>query len=267
MVAAEPKVTKVTPQKLTQWKQQGRQIAALTASDYSFAKLLDAAGIDLVLVGDSLTMVALGYETTLSVTLDEMIHHAKAVRRGVKRALLVCDLPFLSYEDSKSQALHSAGRVLKETGAQAVKLEGGYPAVTEIVTHLVERGIPVMGHLGLTPQSIHNLGLRQQGRTAEARQRILDQAIALEAAGAFAIVLEHIPSNLAVEITQSLSIPTIGIGAGPNCDGQILVTHDLLGLSDRQPPFARVYADLRTTILQATQEFCEDVREHRFTID
>ena len=264
MVAAEPQVTKVTPQKLTQWKQNGRQIAALTASDYSFAKLLDEAGVDLILVGDSLTMVALGYETTLSVTLDEMIHHAKAVRRGVKRALLVCDLPFLSYEDSKSQALHSAGRVLKETGAQAVKMEGGYPAVVGIVTHLVERGIPVMGHIGLTPQSIHHLGLRQQGRTAEARQQILDQAIALESAGAFGIVLEHIPSDLAATITQSLRIPTIGIGAGPHCDGQILVTHDLLGLSDRQPPFARVYADLKTTIRQATQEFCEDVRAQRF---
>ena len=267
MVAAEPKVTKITPQKLTQWKHNGRQIAALTASDYSFAKLLDEAGVDLILVGDSLTMVTLGYETTLSVTLDEMIHHAKAVRRGVKRALLVCDLPFLSYEDSKSQALQSAGRVLKETGAQAVKMEGGYPAVIEIVTHLVERGIPVMGHLGLTPQSIHNLGLRQQGRTVEARKRILDQAIALEAAGAFAIVLEHIPSDLAVDITHSLHIPTIGIGAGPKCDGQILVTHDLLGLSDRQPPFAKVYTDLRTNILQATQEFCEDVRKHRFSSD
>ena len=267
MVAADPKITKVTPQKLKTWKQQGRQIAALTASDYSFARLLDEAGVDLILVGDSLTMVALGYETTLSVTLDEMIHHAKAVRRGVKRALLICDLPFLSYEDSKSQALQSAGRVLKETGAQAVKMEGGYPAMVEVVTHLVERGIPVMGHIGLTPQSIHSLGLKQQGQTAEARKRILDQAIALEQAGAFAILLEHIPSDLALEITQALNIATIGIGAGPNCDGQILVTHDLLGISDRQPPFAKVYADLRRTIMQATQEFCKNVREHRFSIE
>jgi len=208
--------------------------------------------------------VVLGYETTLPVTLDEIVHHAKAVRRGVKRALLVVDLPFLTYQESYQQAMHSAGRVLKETGAQAVKLEGGYPAIAETVTRLVQAGIPVMGHVGLTPQSIHQFGLRQQGKSPEAGEQILAQAIALEQAGAFAIVLEHIPSELAKQITQKLEIPTIGIGAGLHCDGQVLVTADLLGLSERQPPFAKTYANLRETITQAVQDFSTDVREGKF---
>ncbi len=253
----------VTTQQLIQWKQQGRPIVALTAWDYAIAQVLDEAGVDLILVGDTLAVV-LGYATTLPVTLEEMLHHAKAVRRGVKRALLVVDLPFLSYQESFQQAMHSAGRALKETGAQAVKLEGGYPLMADTVARLVQAGIPVLGHVGLTPQSIHQLGLRQQGKTAEAGERILEEAIALEQAGAFAVVLEHIPPQLGLQITQKLAIPTIGIGAGPHCNGQVLVTSDLLGLSERQPPFAKVYANLRETITQAVQDYSVEVREGKF---
>ncbi len=254
----------ITTHQLTHWKQQGRTIVALTAWDFAIAQILDQAGVDLILVGDSLAMVALGHQTTLPVTLDEMLHHAKAVRRGVQRALLVCDLPFLSYQENSQQAMHSAGRALKEAGMQAVKLEGGHPAMVETVAQLVQAGIPVMGHVGLTPQSVHCLGYRQQGSSPEAGERILQQAIALEQAGAFSIVLEHIPSDLACQITQKLSIPTIGIGAGPHCDGQVLVTADLLGLSNRQPPFAKVYTNLRETITQAVQTYGAEVREGTF---
>ncbi len=253
----------VTTQQLIKWKQQGRPIVALTAWDYVFAQLLDNAGVDLILVGDSLATI-LGYENTLPVTLEEMLHHAKAVRRGVKNALLVVDLPFLTYQESPQQALHSAGRVLKETGAQAVKLEGGYPAMTQTVAYLVQAGIPVMGHVGLTPQSIHQLGLRQQGKTEEAGEKVLSEAIALQQAGAFSMLLEHIPATLALQITQKLTIPTIGIGAGVHCDGQVLVTADLLGLSAHQPPFAKSYANLREQIAIAVQNFGQDVRERKF---
>ncbi|MBD2041523.1 3-methyl-2-oxobutanoate hydroxymethyltransferase [Microcoleus sp. FACHB-672] len=254
----------VTIQQLIQWKQQGRPIVALTAWDYPVAQLLDEAGVDLILVGDSLAMVALGYETTLPVTLEEMMHHAKAVRRGVEKALVVVDLPFLTYQESPQQAMHSAGRILKETGANAVKLEGGYDAIAQTVYRLVQAGIPVMGHVGLTPQSVHQLGYRQQGKTPEDSERILSEAIALEQAGAFAIVLEHIPAELAAQISKRLVIPTIGIGAGPDCDGQVLVTADLLGLSSRQPPFAKSYANLRQTIGKAVRDFSIEVREHQF---
>ncbi|MGB3206027.1 MAG: 3-methyl-2-oxobutanoate hydroxymethyltransferase [Crinalium sp.] len=254
----------VTTQQLIQWKQQARPIVVLTAWDYAIAQLLDASGVDVVLVGDSLAMVTLGYETTLPVTLDEMLHHAKAVRRGVQQALVVVDLPFLSYQESSQQAIHSAGRVLKETGAQAVKLEGGYPAMAETVGRLVKAGIPVLGHIGLTPQSVHQLGYRQQGKTEEAGERILEEAIALEQAGAFGIVLEHIPASLAGQITQKLTIPTIGIGAGSECDGQVLVTADVLGLTDKQPPFAKSYVNLREIITQAVTDFSSQVRERDF---
>ena len=253
----------VTTQQLIQWKQQQRPIVALTAWNYTTGRLLDAAGVDLILVGDTLAVI-LGYETTLPVTLEQMIHHASSVRRGVKRALLVVDLPFLTYQESIQQAMHSAGRVLKETGAQAVKLEGGNPIMLETVARLVQAGIPVLGHIGLTPQSIHQLGLKQQGKTHEAGKRILEEAIALEQAGAFSIVLEHMPSELAAQITQKLTIPTIGIGAGAECDGQVLVTSDLLGLSERQPPFAKVYANLSEIITQAVQTYAVEVREHKF---
>ncbi|MGA9382407.1 MAG: 3-methyl-2-oxobutanoate hydroxymethyltransferase [Phormidium sp.] len=254
----------VTTQQLIQYKQQGRSIVTLTAWDYAIAQLLDLAGVDVILVGDSLAMVALGYETTLPITLEEMIHHAKAVRRGVKQALVVCDLPFLTYQESPQQAMRSAGRILKETGVQAVKLEGGYPAIAQTVSYLVEAGIPVLGHIGLTPQSVHKLGYRQQGKTTESGERIFQEAIALEAAGAFAIVLEHIPSELALRITEKLSIPTIGIGAGVHCDGQVLVTADMLGMTLKQPPFAKAYVNLQEIITQAVQNYGNEVRERKF---
>jgi len=252
-------------QQLQQWKQQGRPIAVLTAWDWLWARLLDRAGVDVLLVGDSLAMVALGYKTTLPLTLEQMIHHAAAVSRGVEQALVVVDLPFLTYQESTQQAIASAGRILKETGAQAVKLEGGYPEMAATVARLVRSGIPVMGHVGLTPQSVNQLGYRQQGRSPAEGDRILAEALALEAAGAFSIVLEHVPSELAAQITQTLSIPTIGIGAGGQCDGQVLVTADLLGLSDSTPPFAKVYADLSAQVLVAAEAFCQDVRSRQFS--
>jgi 3-methyl-2-oxobutanoate hydroxymethyltransferase len=251
--------------KLMRYKQQGRAIVALTAWDYPFAQLMDQAGVDLILVGDTLAMVALGYETTLPVTLDEMIHHAKAVRRGVKEALVVFDLPFMSYQESTEQALRSAGRALKEAGAQAVKLEGGYAIAVETIARLVQAGIPVLAHIGLTPQSVHQFGgFRKQGTSAEAGERLLAEAIALEQAGAFGIVLEHIPDALGLQISQKLTIPTIGIGAGPYCDGQVLVTHDLLGLSDWQPPFAKSYVNLREVVTQAIEQYAAEVRDRQF---
>ncbi|MBE9051873.1 3-methyl-2-oxobutanoate hydroxymethyltransferase [Nostocales cyanobacterium LEGE 11386] len=253
----------ITTQQLIQWKQQGRLIVALTAWDYAIAQLIDAAGVDLILVGDSMAAV-LGYQTTLPITLEEMLYHAKAVCRGVKQALVVVDLPFLTYQESFQQAMQSAGLVLKETGAQAVKLEGGYPAMVETIARLVQAGIPVMGHVGLTPQSVHQLGLRQQGKTEEAGERIFQEAIALEQAGVFSIVLEHIPADLAMQITQKLNIPTIGIGAGVNCDGQVLVTSDVLGLTEKQPPFAKVYTNLRETITKAVEDYAGEVRERKF---
>ena len=253
----------ITTKQLIQWKQEGHLIVALTAWDYLIAKLLDTAGVDLILVGDSMSVI-LGYKNTLPLTLDETIHHAKAVCRGVSRSLIVVDLPFLTYQESIQQAMHAAGRVLKETGAQAVKLEGGYPAMVEIIARLVQAGIPVMGHVGLTPLSVHQLGLGQQGKTEADAERILQEAIALEQAGVFSIVLEHIPPKLALQITQKLSIPTIGIGAGKDCDGQILVTSDVLGLSEKQPPFAKVYTNLRQTITKAVEEYGMDIREGKF---
>lgn len=250
---------------LTRWKQTQRAIAVLTAWDLISGQIADQAGADVVLVGDSLAMIALGYDTTLPLTLDEILHHTKAVRRGVKNALLVADLPFLSYQTSVADALRSAGRVLKETGAQAVKLEGGYPRMAETIQALVESGIPVMGHVGLTPQSVNVVGgFRQQGTSPETADRILQEAIAIEKAGSFAIVLEHIPATLAHTITTTLGIPTIGIGAGVHCDGQVLVTADVLGLSDWQPPFAQPYVNLREQGILAAKQFCEDVRSHQF---
>lgn len=255
----------VTIKKLAEYKRKGKPIVMLTASDYAVAQLIDQAGIDMILVGDSLAMVTLGYDSTLPVTLDEILHHAKAVRRGVKSALMAVDLPFLSYQASIEQAIVSAGRALKEAGAQAVKLEGGHPAMVATVKRLVQIGIPVMAHIGLTPQSVHQFGgFRQQGRSRSESERLLEEAIALESAGAFCIVLEHIPSELARTISQKLTIPTIGIGAGEHCDGQVLVTADVLGLSDWQPPFARSYTNLREIITHAVQSYGDDVRAHRF---
>ncbi len=254
----------VTIQQLIQWKEAGRSIISLTAWEYSLAQALDLAGVDIILVGDSLAMVGLGHTSTLPVTLDEMIHHAKAVCRGVKKALVVCDLPFMSYQASVTQAMETAGRILKETGAAAIKLEGGNPRIVETVAELTAVGIPVMGHVGLTPQSFRILGYKQQGKTIEDANLIIDRAIALQQAGAFAIVLEHIPRDLAATITSKLTIPTIGIGAGNQCDGQVLVTADLLGLSTRQPPFAKSYVNLRQIISDAVQEFSQEVQNKEF---
>ncbi|MEL6929426.1 MAG: 3-methyl-2-oxobutanoate hydroxymethyltransferase [Cyanobacteria bacterium J06600_6] len=254
----------VTLQQLMQWKETGRSIISLTAWDYSLAQVLDRAGVDIILVGDSLAMVALGHHSTLPVTLEQMIHHAQAVSRGVKRALVVCDLPFMSYQISVEQAIASAGKVIKETGASAVKLEGGHPKIVNIVRELTTIGIPVMGHVGLTPQSFRTLGYKQQGKTEAEAEIIIDQAIALAEAGAFSIVVEHIPSGLAATITDKIAIPTIGIGAGNQCDGQVLVTTDFLGLSAKQPPFAKSYVNLQEVITDAVKDFTQEVQNKKF---
>ena len=237
----------------------------LTAYDYTMARLLDRAGIDVLLVGDSLGMVVLGYETTLPVTLDAMVHHTRAVTRGVERALVVADMPFLTYQVSTEDALRNAGRLIQEGGAAAVKIEGGGPSV-HAAARLVEAGIPVMGHLGLLPQSVHQMGgFRQQARQEEDAGQLLADAHALEAAGAFAIVLESIPASVAASVTAGLRIPTIGIGAGPHCDGQVLVSFDMLGLSqDSVPPFVRRYAELGEQAVSAARAYAEDVRAGRF---
>ena len=246
-------------------KQRGEKIAMLTAYDYTMARLFDRAEIDVLLVGDSLGMVVLGYETTLPVTLDAMVHHTRAVSRGAQRALVVADMPFLTYQTSVEDALRNAGRLVQEGGAAAVKIEGAGAAV-EAATRIVEAGIPVMGHLGLLPQSVHQLGgYRQQARSGEDAEQLLADARALEAAGVFAIVLESIPESVAAMVTADLEIPTIGIGAGPHCDGQVLVCYDMLGLSGEDaPPFVKLYADLGARTVAAAQAYAEDVRANRF---
>lgn len=249
---------------LVKRKRQGHPLVMLTAWDYPFAQLLDLAGVDLILVGDSLAMVALGHPTTLPVTLDQMIYHTQAVCRGVKQAFVVCDLPFMSYQEGPIQALRSAGRVLKETQAGAVKLEGGYPEMIEVVQRLSLSGIPVVGHVGVTPQSVHRQGYRRRGKEQAEGDRILQEAIALAEAGAFTIILENITHDLAQKITETVPIPTIGIGAGPHCDGQVLVTSDVLGLSSWQPPFAKVYTNLQETITNAVKTFSQEVRDRQF---
>ena len=238
---------------------RNQRLVMMTAYDFSQARLVDAAGVDIVLVGDSLAMVVLGYEDTLSVTMEEMLHHVRAVRRGTERALLVADMPYGSFHLGTSQTVENALRFVKEAGAQAVKIEGPRP---EVVRVLVAAEVPVMAHLGLTPQSIHSFGgFRVQGRGEEARRGLLDAAAELEEAGAFALVLECVPADLAAEITGHLTIPTIGIGAGPHCNGQVLVFHDLLGLEDRMTPkFVHRYAELGTVAGEAIGRFVADVR-------
>jgi len=246
-------------------KGAGAKITVLTAYDATMARLLDRAGIDVILVGDSVGMVVLGYDTTIPVTLDMMGHHTRAVTRGAKRALIVADMPFLSYQINSDEAIRNAGRLLQEGRAAAVKLEGGL-AVVDVIRRLTAYGIPVMGHLGLTPQSVHALGgFRQQAQNAESAGRLLDDAKALEDAGAFSIVLESIPSDLACKVTSSIGIPTIGIGAGPHCDGQVLVSYDAFGLNDLAiPSFVRQYAKLSNTIVEATEAYISEVRSGRF---
>jgi len=251
---------KVTVPDILRMKAAGERITMVTAYDCPFARLLDEAGVDILLVGDSLGMVVQGQDTTLPVTLDEMVYHTRMVARGRKRALVLGDLPFGSYQASPRRAVESAVRLVKEGGAEAVKLEGGR-SVCAAVTRMVEAGIPVMGHLGLTPQSVHQLGgFRPQGRDSEAAERLLKDAEVLEKAGAFAIVLESIPDDLAGRATNILKIPTIGIGAGTQCDGQVLVSHDMLGLTDNPPPFAKPYARLSDQIVSAAHAYIEDVR-------
>ena len=245
-----------------------KKITCLTAYDYPTARLMDEAGVDVVLVGDSVAMVALGYESTLPLTMEESLHHTKAVRRGVQRALVVADMPFGSYQGDVNEALKNAVRFVKEAGAEAVKVEGGERRL-EVIARLTEAEIPVMGHVGLTPQSVNAMGgYRVQGKTAGGAEQLLRDARAVEAAGAFSIVLEGIPRELAAEITKSVRIPTIGIGAGPDCDGQILVLHDLLGLTFQEPPkFARRYANVGEVISQAVHEYCADVQGGTFPSD
>ena len=247
------------------FKDEHRRFAMITAYDFLSARILDEAGIPILLVGDSLGMVMLGYPTTLPVTLDEMLHHAKAVSRGSRQALLVGDMPFMSYQVSVEQAITSAGRFLQEAGMHAVKLEGG-GRVVEITGRLTEAGIPVMGHLGLTPQFVHQMGgFKVQGKTQAQAARILADAKALEQAGAFSLVLEGVPSGLATRITQSLHIPTIGIGAGPGTDGQVLVFHDVFGLTTGKPPrFVKRYANLAEDIGRAATRFAEEIASGAF---
>ena len=257
---------RVTVLDLKEMKQRGDRIAALTAYDYLFARLVDEAGADLILVGDSLADVILGLDSTLPVTLDDMIYHARAVRRGVERALVVVDLPFLSYQISREDAMRNAGRVMKETGATAVKLEGGSEEMAETVRSLVGAGIPVMGHLGFTPQSVNTRGgSRVQGRGDGAGPRLIAEAQRLEEAGAFSVVLELVPGGVASEVSQSISIPTIGIGAGAGCDGQVLVLHDMLGLNRGfQPRFLRRFAELGDQVDGAVRSYVDAVKSGEY---
>jgi 3-methyl-2-oxobutanoate hydroxymethyltransferase len=256
---------KKTIQNLRQKKERGEPITMLTGYDYPTALALDRAGIDAILVGDSLGMVVLGYENTLSVTIDEMLHHCRAVARGARSALLIGDMPFMSYQVSVEEAVRNAGRFLKEGGMDAVKLEGGSDRANS-VRAIIRAGIPVMGHLGLTPQSVQMLGgFHPQGRTTETAKLMLEDALALEEAGCFSLVLESIPTRLAELISKRISIPTIGIGAGPGCDGQVLVVHDMLGFFDRfTPKFVKKYADLQGEMGRVFGEFISDVTERRF---
>lgn len=265
---------KLTIQDIIARKGEGNKISVLTAYDVSFARLLDQSGVDVLLVGDSLGMVMLGYDSTVPVTMEEMLHHARAVGRGASRALVVGDMPFLSYQVSAQEAIANGGRFLKEAGCDAVKLEGGL-AVCDTVRAMVKAGIPVMGHIGLTPQTASQLGgFKVQGRDLESAHRMLAEAKALAEAGAFAIVLECIPAQLAEVITENVAIPTIGIGAGPHCDGQVLVTHDLLGMFEKfTPRFVKKYLNLAPQIKEAVAAFQDEVaagiypgEEHSFSM-
>jgi 3-methyl-2-oxobutanoate hydroxymethyltransferase len=260
----EPDQTKVRIPHLLARKQRGEKITMLTAYDATMARLLDRAGVDMLLVGDSLGTVILGYDTTLPVTLEAVIHHSKAVSNGARRALVVADMPFLTYQVDVSEAVRNAGRLLQEGGAAAVKLEGGV-AVADTVRRLVSLGIPVMGHVGLTPQSVHQLGgFRAVGKTPSEADRVREDARAVQQAGAFAVVLESMPARVAEAITRELTIPTIGIGAGPACDGQVLVSYDAFGLFDAIPRFVKQYARLGDEMVAAAREYVADVREGRF---
>jgi 3-methyl-2-oxobutanoate hydroxymethyltransferase len=258
---------RVTVPSLACRKLRGQKLTMLTAYDFTFAQIFDGAEIDLLLVGDSLGNVMQGQDTTLPVTLDDIVYHTRAVARGAQRALVVADMPFGSYQISPEDAVRNAIRCIKDGGAQAVKLEGGVH-MAETIARISTADIPVMGHVGLTPQSIHRMGgHRVQGRNEDGRERVLADARAVEAAGAFALVIEGVPADLGREITQSVSIPTIGIGAGVDCDGQVLVMHDLLGLTDWSPSFAKQYANLGSLAAQAARSFAEEVGNAKFPDD
>jgi 3-methyl-2-oxobutanoate hydroxymethyltransferase len=256
---------RVTTKSLAEMKRDGSKVACLTAYDYITARLLDQAGVDLILVGDSLSMVFQGNETTLPVTLEEMIYHAKTVVRAVDRAMVVVDMPFMSYQTNADEGFRNAGRVMKETGAGGVKFEGG-KRIAELVLKTTQAGIPVMGHLGLTPQSIHQFGgYKPRGATPDEAKQIVADARAIAEAGAFAIVLEKIPASLAAKVTKAVTVPTIGIGAGASCDGQVLVVSDMLGLyEDFRPRFVRRYAELADTIRASVGAYVEDVKQKKF---
>ncbi|MFQ5874921.1 MAG: 3-methyl-2-oxobutanoate hydroxymethyltransferase [Dehalococcoidia bacterium] len=259
---------RVTIANIKEMKQSGEKIPMLTAYDYATARILDGLGVPMILVGDSLGMVVLGYESTVFVTMEDMLHHIRAVARGSKSALIVGDMPFMSYRTGQTEALVNAGRLLQEGGAQAVKLEGGED-VAETVNHIVSNGVPVMGHIGLTPQSVHQLGgYKCQGKTPEKAAQLLKDARALEEAGAFSMVLESVPAPLAKLITQRVSVPTVGIGAGVHCDGQVQVIHDILGMfPDIKPKHARRFANLHESTASAVAEYMEQVRSATFPTD
>jgi 3-methyl-2-oxobutanoate hydroxymethyltransferase len=264
-VYAADKSKPVTVATLLDMKRKGLKIAMLTAYDFPTARLAEEAGVDVVLVGDSVAMTKLGYDSTLPVTMDEMLHHVKAVKRGMTRGLLVADMPYLSYELDAKEAARNAARFLKEGGAHAVKLEGGME-VAPIIKELIKVNVPVFGHLGLTPQAVNRLGgYRVQGRRPEDAERILTEARVLEGAGVCAVVLECVPDALAKEITKRLQVPTIGIGAGPHCDGQVLVSDDMLGLTEGAPhKFVKRYAELRAAAVKAVGDYCREVRDGSF---
>ncbi len=256
---------KVTTQTVVDMKREGEKISMLTAYDYTMARIIDQAGIDVILVGDSAGNVMAGYETTVPMTLEHMIYHTACVVRGVEKALVIADMPFMSYQVTPKEALRSAGRMMKEAGAHGVKLEGG-KAVVKTVKKIVNAGIPVMGHLGLTPQSIYQFGTyKVRAKEEEEAQTLLEDAKALEKAGCFALVLEKIPAKLAQKVSESIDIPTIGIGAGGKCDGQVLVMHDMLGLNKEfNPRFLRRYADLSDNITEAVQTYIDDIKSGDF---
>ena len=258
-------MSSITTRTLLEMKEKGERIVALTCYDALFARLLDASGVDVLLVGDSVNQVLAGSSSTLSATLEQMIYHTTMVRRGTERALVVCDMPFLTYQTSPEDAIKNCGRAMKESGCHAVKIEGGQ-AMAATVRRLVEVGIPVMGHIGLTPQSVHALGgYRVQGRDDATAARLKADAAALQEAGAFGVVLELVPAPLASQITKALTIPTIGIGAGPACDGQVLVLHDMLGLNDQfSAKFVKKYAALAEDVREAVRVYAAEVREGRY---
>lgn len=256
---------KVTTQTVVQMKEKAEKISMLTAYDYTMASILDRAGLDIILVGDSASNVMAGHDTTIPMTMDQMIYHTSCVTRGVEQALVIADLPFMSYQITATEALQSAGRMMKEASAHGVKLEGGQE-IADTVQRVTQAGIPVMGHLGLTPQSIYEFGTyKVRAQKEKEAERLIEDAKALEQAGCFALVLEKIPAPLAQKVTRTLSIPTIGIGAGPHCDGQVLVVHDMLGLNKEfKPRFLRRYADLDTSVTNAVQAYITDVKEGNF---